>query len=489
MTHGKTLMPNYENIEKNIFFDYKRLEVPCTMEQLQTLVADTTRSGGKIKVVGGRHTFSNITKTSDTLVDLRHFCGVTNVDLNARTAEVRGGTQLGDAIAELNRAGLHFSSLGGWYGQTVAGAIATSTHGSSMKHGSLSDIVLEVEVVVADGSVVTIGPNDDNLKFWRTHLGQLGIITKVKFQLEPRFFLRCATQVEDEEEGFRQILDRAVSEEYASILWLPYREKTCTRILTRTDVRERNRKAKQWEKRYTKLRYEKIKKQDMLAHRIAHRFLERPRGLAAMLYQKRIQRAFLEDNGVVDKSYRLLLYEQYREPTENRWLRMVLNVEYALDTATLPTMYSELRDLIQFYKEQGQVINYPRLHFRFAPASDQSALGLNAERKTVYASTYIAGAVRHKPQIPIGEAIDRIFVKHGGRPHWGKYRFFNDPTYRSTYSGWAAFEQYRAQIDPNGTFFDTPDMFAGLDSFEPQLDKMEQSKSDKNVYDLPIRLL
>ena len=104
--------------------------------------------------------------------------------------------------------------------------------------------------------------------------------------------------------------------------------------------------------------------------------------------------------------------------------------------------------------------------------------------------TYICAAVLHKDQIPIGKAMDNVFNNHEGRPHWGKYRYVNDPRYKLTYSGWQDFQQLRQRLDPTGTFYDSPDMFADLERYVlPPQARIDQSLNDDSMYDLPIRLL
>jgi hypothetical protein len=74
--------------------------------------------------------------------------------------------------------------------------------------------------------------------------------------------------------------------------------------------------------------------------------------------------------------------------------------------------------------------------------------------------------VRHRRQIPIAEAVEKIFLKHDGRPHWGKYRYLTSREYERTYNGLPAFEAVRSTLDTNGMFSAEKDMFDNLNRFE-----------------------
>jgi len=178
-----------------------------------------------------------------------------------------------------------------------------------------------------------------------------------------------------------------------------------------------------------------------------------------------------------------------REPTENHYLRMIMNVEYAFDVNELEPLLIEMRNRLEDFRIHRQYLNYPRVHVRFAPKSDATLIGLNADRDTAYVGIYVLGSVRHKRQIPIATEIEEIFLRHGGRPHWGKYRYLTTRSFENSYKGFAAFEAVRRKLDPTEIFSDKHDMYHGLNRFErAPLGAMLRSVFDANVYQ-QIRLL
>ena len=453
----------YENAWKNVRFTPKQIVEPCSVKKVQDLVSEG--QGKKIKVVGGGHSMNNIFRTDSILVDLGKLNRILSLDPDTQKVELEAGTTIGDAIVASANKGLHFPSLGSWYGQTIAGAIATSTHGSSLVHGSLSDIVCEVEAVLADGSLRRFSADNDEMKAMRCHLGRLGILTKVKLKLGQAFALSCFITRHPYENAVRQILDTARSHDYVSMLWIPHIEMAYVRVLTRLDERPRNQAAFDLERSFMRRSTLGFRFEDVGFYFAGQLYQLMPR-LYGGRYCRFIERAFYDDQGVIDASYRVFLYDLYREPTENHRLRMIMNVEYAFDVEDLERLLEKMRRLLEDFRRRGRFLNYPRVHIRFAPKSERTLIGLNAGRDTAFVGIYVLGSVRHKRQIPIAEAIEELFVEHRGRPHWGKYRYLQSQAYKATYDKLGEFEQVRQRLDPKAMFSDTADMFDELERFE-----------------------
>jgi FAD binding domain/D-arabinono-1,4-lactone oxidase len=98
--------------------------------------------------------------------------------------------------------------------QTIGGAVATGTHGSSMRYGSLSSQVKSMRVIIANGTLLNISPEDD-VHLWRAFgvsVGRLGVITELTMRIKPQQAVRRSLQELDYEEFAAQI--KKVQEEY-----------------------------------------------------------------------------------------------------------------------------------------------------------------------------------------------------------------------------------------------------------------------------------
>lgn len=82
-------------------------------------------------------------------------------------------------------AGYALGSTPGLVNQTIAGAIATNTHGSSLTYSSLSNQVIGFRVILANGTTTEIYPDNYPLYFraFQVSVGRLGIVTDVKMRI------------------------------------------------------------------------------------------------------------------------------------------------------------------------------------------------------------------------------------------------------------------------------------------------------------------
>src|SRR5205823_6161536 len=71
---------------------------------------------------------------------------------------VEGGMLIAGLNQVLNDAQLAMLNLGGYTGQTIAGAIVTGTHGSGMDLGPLADFVMSLQLVTTGGKLYQIEP-------------------------------------------------------------------------------------------------------------------------------------------------------------------------------------------------------------------------------------------------------------------------------------------------------------------------------------------
>jgi hypothetical protein len=198
---------------------------PRTLEELRAGVREAERDGCAIRAVGSGHSWSDVALTDGILI---HPTGLSRpLDLEAELLRApamealagKGATlvrvEAGMTIAELNAhlrtLELALPNMGGFDGQTVAGVISTSTHGSGMGFGPLSDLVRSLDIVGPGGAVYRIEPSDglsDPGAYRAEHpdrqlkqddhwfnaavvgMGCMGLIHSVILGVRPMFYLR-----------------------------------------------------------------------------------------------------------------------------------------------------------------------------------------------------------------------------------------------------------------------------------------------------------
>lgn len=167
----------------NYSYQASRIARPRTLGELQELVAGSTA----IRALGSRHSFNDIADTTGTLAVLDGLDSGLSVDTGDMTVTVSGGIRYGTLAAELQRRGFALHNLASLPHISVAGAVATATHGSGDANGNLATAVAGLELVTADGSILTARRGDADFDGMVVGLGALGIVSRVTLDIEPAF--------------------------------------------------------------------------------------------------------------------------------------------------------------------------------------------------------------------------------------------------------------------------------------------------------------
>ncbi len=145
------------------------------------------KEGLDLAVRGGGHNGGGLGSVDDGLmIDLSLMRGA-RVDPVARTAQVSGGSLIGDLDHAAHAFGLGtpagFISTTGIGGLTLGGGLGYLTR----KYGLTIDNLLSVDVVLADGSFVTANADHNKDLFWASMGGggNFGVVTSFTLQLHP----------------------------------------------------------------------------------------------------------------------------------------------------------------------------------------------------------------------------------------------------------------------------------------------------------------
>jgi alditol oxidase len=160
---------------------------PRTLEEVQEVVAGAS----KIRALGSRHSFNAIADSPGDLISLDELDPGIHIDSAAHTVTVSGGTRYGTLAEKLEANGFALPNLASLPHISVAGAVATATHGSGDANGNLATSVAALEIVAADGTVHHLGRGSSpDFEGAVVGLGALGVVTKVTLDIEPTFTVR-----------------------------------------------------------------------------------------------------------------------------------------------------------------------------------------------------------------------------------------------------------------------------------------------------------
>jgi L-gulono-1,4-lactone dehydrogenase len=178
------------------------------------------REGTTARAIGAGHAWSDAALTDGYMVLPEKLGGVVDLDdgtlrnpaSELSLARVLGGTHLYALNAALDAAGLALPQMGGYDGQTLAGVVSTSTHGSGLAWGPFPDLVRSLDLVVAGGEVVRVEPaagptdpaafdavfgaarrliqDDDTFAAAVCGMGCMGIVHAFVIELREKFWLK-----------------------------------------------------------------------------------------------------------------------------------------------------------------------------------------------------------------------------------------------------------------------------------------------------------
>lgn len=167
----------------NVTYGAERLLRPGSLEELAEAVATEPR----LRVLGSRHSFNDLADSPGALVSLERLPRQA-VELVAEdVVRVPAGARHGELVPDLDRLGVALANLASLPHISVAGAVATGTHGSGDRIGTLSTQVEALEFLAADGSVRRVSRGDDDFEGHVVHLGALGILLSLDLRVEPTY--------------------------------------------------------------------------------------------------------------------------------------------------------------------------------------------------------------------------------------------------------------------------------------------------------------
>jgi alditol oxidase len=162
-----------------------RLHRPETLDELRAVVA----AAPNVRVLGSRHSFMDIADAGE-LVSLDRLPAEVAVDPLAGTVTAGAAVRYGELAEHLAAEGLALGNLASLPHISIAGAVATATHGSGDRNGNLATAVAALELVTSTGDVVRAQRGDPGFEGMVVGLGALGAVTRLTLEVEPGYDVR-----------------------------------------------------------------------------------------------------------------------------------------------------------------------------------------------------------------------------------------------------------------------------------------------------------
>ncbi|MGF7235986.1 MAG: D-arabinono-1,4-lactone oxidase [Frankia sp.] len=402
---------------------------PRDAADVSALVVDAVRVGRRVRPVGSGHSFSAIAQPIDVQVVLDQCADLIRIDAVSGLVTVGAGMTLARLNRLLTRAGLAMTNLGDVDVQTVAGALATGTHGTGTRFGGLATQVRALEIVLADGSIHECSPTHDSESFAAASigLGALGIVTAVTLQTVPLFALRAEESpipLDDVLAGFDELIE---APDHAEFFWFPHTARTLVKSNTRVPVDGGLRPLS---------RLRRWHDDELLSNTVFGGLLATGRRFPGLI--RPINRVSSRALGA--RTFTDLSHAVFTSPRRVRFVEM----EYAVPRSELVAVVRELRNAIE---RSGLRISMP-VEVRTA-APDNIPLSTSYGRESGYVAVHMERGSSPDEYFAL---VESIVGAVDGRPHWGKMHTRSADEFRGLYPRFDDFLAVRDAVDPGGVF-------------------------------------
>lgn len=409
---GHALWSNWSGLEHA--YPAKRA-APASEAELAALLPTTP---APIRPVGAGHSFTALVPTEGTLLSLDKLSGL--VSHEATTATVRAGTRLSALGPALAGIGQEMLSLPDINKQTLAGALATGTHGTGKGVTAIHGQVIAMRLVLPDGTLAECNREQRPELFHaaRVGLGGFGVLSEVTLQNQPLTRVRKVVKLVDTDWVLGEWPMLAEKHRNAEFLVLPFTGKSA---LITHDVTDEPVKPRGPDNDSQTL-------MDLKRLRDLFEFTPDLRRRAAQMAMKD-----LPEDVAVDEGWKLLSNER---PDRFKEMEYHLPIERQVEV---------LREVIARIERDAKDVFFP-IEARII-AADDAWLSPFYGRESGSIAVHAWYKERHDWMFRL---IEPLFREAGGRPHWGKLHSLGEAELGALYPMFGEAQAVRKSVDPAG---------------------------------------
>lgn len=399
---------------------------PVSIADVIEVVKECRTTRKTLRVVGAGHSFTPLVSTNDVVMSLDELSGLIEVNAANQTALMWAGTRLHELGHLLWQNGLAMENLGDIDAQSIAGAISTGTHGTGGQFGVLATQVIEITAVLGTGEVVTCSETSspDLFHALQVSLGALGVIVKVKLQCQKSFRLRYESRRVKLEDCLGNLDVYRNNYRHFEFYCFPYSDICQVKLMSDTDEPPANHKVRDY--------FNNVVMENWAFGALSFACRSLP-GLCRPV--SRFSARNVPTGSLAGESYELFATPRLVKFNE---------MEYNIPAQELPAVVREVLERIE--REQIPV-HFP-IECRYV-RSDEIPLSPASGRDSAYVAVHMYKGMPHESYF---RAMEEIFLKHQGRPHWGKMHYLSGARLQSKYPQWEQFLDIRSKADPQGVF-------------------------------------
>lgn len=354
-----------------------------------------------VRVVGTGHSWTGLGATDGVQINVSKLSGLRVVDRERRRVAVAAGTSIFDACEALWEEGFSLKNQGDIDVQTIAGAASTGTHGSGITLANIASSIKRIRLVNGLGELVEITEDEPELlRAARISLGTLGVFVEIELEVTDRYYLEEEVTFPSWDELVEKWDSNVQENLHSSFFWFPTPDSPAL--------------------------YD----------------LEIPEGVAVAdhAHLRRINKVegparVVDDTRRVDRNY-LIYHGTFTGP--------YFEFEYFVPADRALEVMTRLREIVtnenpeELYPIQPRWIKGDDAYL--SPCYNQDSVGISISGNA--STDYLAYL----------QKMDAVFQEYSGRPHWGKFHFFNRAKAREVFPEFDKFNSVRQQFDPNDIF-------------------------------------
>lgn len=412
-------MNSWSNWSGFVRAEPKLIASPADAGELGDLVRTAP---GPVRVVGAGHSFTPLVKSEGTIVSLEKLEGLVSHDVQLNQARVRSGTRLGSLMHLLQGIGQGLPNMGDIDRQAIGGALGTATHGSGPTLGAYHTQLETVQIVDGLGKVrdFTRASDQETIHAIGVALGAFGVLTEVTLNNIATYRLRRRKWVLPIADMLRDFETMMAAHRSAEFYYIPFSG------------------------------YAQFIASDLSDAAPTQRPVEEDEAGLRTLRRLRTALAWLPS-----LRRRLILGAIAKLPAEDYvqdWLKVYASdrqtkfneMEYHLPFEDGPKALAEIIELTEK--------RFPQVYFPMevrTVAPDEFWLSPFYNRLTCSIAIHHDAA---SDPLPFMRAAEPIFLKYGGRPHWGKMHSLKAAALKKLYPRWDEAMAVRRDIDPENRF-------------------------------------
>lgn len=389
---------------------------PKSLDELAAAV----RSATSMRVAGAGHSFMPLVKSDELIVCLEDMPGEIVLSDDRKTAKVPAGISIRQLTADLFALGYALANQGDVNPQSIAGSMATGTHGTGRDIGSLSNMARGFRLVGADGEAQWCDAvtQADLFQAQRLSLGLFGVAIEVEVEIVPAFYLiERLTKI-----SFAEARERfsAFEDEHRHVEFFlfPYSDAVIFKTLSLTDPCKAPRSTTDMEEASFK------------------RVLDIGKSLPFMVPM--LQKQIMQGN--FESQRKGPAYTIYPSDRSIRFEEMEYEVPLAAG-------FDAMAEAAQWIRKKKLPVAFP-FEYRVVASDD---IWMSPMNNGPVASISVHQYAKMDWQQPFAE-IEPILRGAGGRPHWAKRHTLSCADVDTLYPMAERFREVRRSVDPAGKF-------------------------------------